>query len=953
MPELRLFRTACGSHEPARILADFLNAGEGSVCATDAASLRAVLRHVPDRLADRVTEGFELSGAARIVAALKDLHPPAQASGALAAAAAARACRGIQAPPFDAILDKPGFHRAFVRLWRELTAYGVSEADLLTAAEAGDDEFAAKMESLCSIRAAAKDITDRLNRSLNGDLIRLCIDAESPGTSSFGRWFCFLGPTAAPLDLELLYAIAEAGGEVWAIRDNADELIGEEDGLAAVFGDQAWLASGDSHPLAAAVFRGSVASAGAFQLELRAAPDPLTECEHAVRLAQQTLEEGGTAAIFCRNLESGGPLLSSAADRFGTPLAMPRKVKLLSESVALFFAGIVAALESSDPRNLGKVLRSGYASVGPGELARIRERLATARRGGGWDSLDPAGLPDWLGKTLAWRRDAAAEPASTATWYSRIRDLGARLPWQVGHPGSESVLDARDQRAQNALLRALASDVTIGAFGREDTLTFEQAVLWMTALWERAEVVLPWDPEGILVTDEAAALTGCDHVIAISLVDGVFPRRSTDDPLLNDSERRIISESAGLVVPLPTTASAASDERREFVRLCAAAQRRLTLSYSAFDDERTQRPARFVELALRAYGKADRSGLRRLSFGRPDEAPAVPWEEEMHQTLANEPATSTAIQLQSEDLAHQLRAKATSPWTLGQIRRVASCPFQAFASDVLGIKRSEGHTRHRELYSLPEAARLILIETEEEAIAKLHELLAERIEAWRPVMPPWEAGFLAESGSRLIDGWVSREFAARRQWRKDAADVQAPFEFDSVGPRSSVRGRAAGSYRIEGRLTLVFYRSSAPLASKAVGEDEEGDIGLWDLLLAGLAASGRREITMEIDDAQAQRRRLLSWPRLSAIGESKAGLYVETIDTGDDPEDFSPIQKRAGDLAKRLKAWSSLVNIEPTPGDACRACDYGELCRRHFAYGEQKAEQLHGAGSGRRGGSRT
>lgn len=105
-----------------------------------------------------------------------------------------------------------------------------------------------------------------------------------------------------------------------------------------------------------------------------------------------------------------------------------------------------------------------------------------------------------------------------------------------------------------------------------------------------------------LATLAAARGVTADRVVVPALVEGTFPRRAREDPMLLDAERRAIQATLPPGSALPLLGAATLAEERLLFRLaCGAARRQLVLTWTrALDGGREVVPSTFVLEAARA-----------------------------------------------------------------------------------------------------------------------------------------------------------------------------------------------------------------------------------------------------------------------------------------------------------------------------------------------------------------
>lgn len=88
-------------------------------------------------------------------------------------------------------------------------------------------------------------------------------------------------------------------------------------------------------------------------------------------------------------------------------------------------------------------------------------------------------------------------------------------------------------------------------------------------------------------------------------------------------------------------------------------------------------------------------------------------------------------------------------------------------------------------------------------------------------------------------------------------------------------------------------------------------------------------------DSMSGERILALLPRLSGISfpsNTREGILVKEL--SDNPSEFF---RKTKELLRRAVEILEKGEIEPTPGDHCSRCDYGDLCRSSAEFGETGA----------------
>jgi hypothetical protein len=460
-------------------------------------------------------------------------------------------------------------------------------------------------------------------------------------------------------------------------------------------------------------------------------------------------------------------------------------------------------------------------------------------------------------------------------------------------------------------------------------------------MWDAADVSIPTADFGVLVTDQVEQLADANRLHVLGMLEGVFPRRRSEDPILTDDERAEISSLRPDRPRLLNSHDRAAAERDAFYRVVSAARRTLVFSYPEADDQRDNIPAFYlfeVERAARliegqTFEKRERS---RLLLAPPAEVAACAADRRLREAAEGPRAPLSKIAVYSGAAKAAVRAPEDHGYSPSELRDALLCSFQYAFRRRLQLPVHRRATRWHSLTKLPQVAGLMTKGQPEFAEGALIEALEAELDALYSEVDEWELNLLRAGGRRLIREWLRREFASRRVWPKDAFVTNVSFGDEGL------RDRMPGGVRLEGRLPGIsrfrnynvahLYRS-APSNAKSMSEAERLFVGLHLLALH----EPYRESAIEFDSMSGKRELLLlTRSGGTAIGSSQDGLTVVDLSTTDDPvqsrKEFFVEVKSA--LRKAVEKAQS-DGVEPQRGEHCGICGYAELCRRSQMFSEE------------------
>lgn len=924
---VRLFRVTPGAHTLRELLTPLLNTqGEVRITAFSSSSI-ALCRQLFDARANvEICEFGQVVGA--VLAERQGVAPLLPAKG-LIVAALQHACADLdEDSPFHRVRAYPGFHQLLARAWETTRSYQI---------ELPVPSLAGKTGALAAIFSRTEQLLQMLGRRFNADAMAACPELE-PEAPPFNRLIVVAGSEYRPAEFDWLDWLSTTGVDVNIVAERhaaGSKIFAESDRIEARFGE-ARIFVNAANPLAESVFAESDTTA-IFDCEILEAPDVLSECEWVLRRAVDRAEGNPSrVAIFCRNLESYGPILQAVAARFEVPLSVSRRFPLLATSMARTALDVLNACASNDVRNLMRLARSPYFPL-PSLAARTEFeeacRLAYREHSAAWSEIgrwsEKETSPEWLRSVLAWREVAVAGRTTLEGWRERLIELATTLG--LAHDEEE---DSRDQRAVTAMLRSLAHDASVDRITTRRELSVAEFSRACRRLWEREEVSIEPDEGGIQVVSAADQIGPVDTLFVMGMLEGEFPRRRTEDPLFTDDELLLLSPE----ILIPNSVAKAAAERDEFYRACCAPASALVLSYPRVDEDRDNVPAFYLEEIRRATGLVGVTQFSR-SMLVPNEA-SLAADQKLQEALAQSngwPPPPELVALPAVAIARGAEA-IYSPKELAD---ALECPFRYFAKYRLAVKPSHERMRWASLSDLPRQARLADQPDPETATSVLRDKLDEHLGSLMADVLPHDYRLMRSGASRLIDSWVNREFRARAIWPRDNV------RWDNVGfehgpLRAKLKlpdGRfvqlkgSVPAVSVRGDLEVIhLYKGRDPIVDQsAEGESKIAPHEQMELELYLLMRDARdRPAGVEIDHGGG--RRLVTvgtaqFPRQDIKDEMRSTAF----EAFERPDLLTAMVQKVQIAVDHIQSGS----ITPTPEESrCFYCEFGELCRRSHQFSE-------------------
>ena len=849
----------------------------------------------------------------------------------------------------------PGAAAAVCEAITELHYHRISCEDLKFAGERAGSNSARVFSELAQLEADVRAISQEFGKEFGVDRATFCLEQREYRKLPVEHLIVLPSTEYAPIYADWIRWIARNGVKVDVIVESlgagSPTLFVEQQKLmealtgrvAGSLDDDVWVQALFSNTIAAEHPEVTILDAG----------DPLAESEAAVRRILALLRSGTTESevgLFVRDVDTYVPLLVSAARRLGLRVAGTLAVPLLTNGFAAKTLEILKVLVSDDVRRLTRAAQSSYFAGlnSSDDYLRTVTTTAHAAEEDSWLCLrtlleaDDA-APAWAIALLDWRDDAMLSPRTLGQWCEHLRSLwdGSEVLDRIHL--SESETSARDCNAMTVMQRSLRDQSL--ASSPSERISFSKFVEEVEKIWDLESVAWSDLKEGVRICTSTSQLGDYEHLFVLGMLEGTFPRRRREHPVLSDVHRQYLAEILPDRPALPLSHDLARIERDEFVRLCASGRTSLTFSYPLTDDDRDNVPAIFLDELSRACGQ----GVRRIHVPRGE---LVPRKEEC--TSVQDIAIRTALdaprvpaevaELKSERARERVRidpGQGVSPRVLAT---AITCPFKALAGKLDVSARSDS-TVLRTLAKIPEQVRLQQLEDLNEARSLLKDAIAAQIDELAPTAEAWEITLMKDASDRLVDDWIRKERKARAQWGLDPKAASGPVPFGSPQLKQDLRLEDGNIVRLSGQVSsvaqigeitaAVIYGVAAPQFKADWNEAPE------DLLRIGIYL-----LSLRNSDVPAVMIESHSGSRRIYLLENHSSIRTDREDHDLKQYHFSKTygidlrikRNRLGKLVARYSKEAARVlseaTMRPTPGDHCQDCDLADLCRNHADYGE-------------------
>jgi ATP-dependent helicase/nuclease subunit B len=950
--KVRILSVVSGAQHLKPLLDDFVAGGPGLVTSISDARFRVLGRLLSGHL-DTVRPFGDVVGESITRAAGRKLI---LAQAGYVTAAVEVACSNLPPEsPFIEAAGFPGTHRRIAATLDELREWGMDSNDMFAVSERLNGDLAEKVRSLGLIDRQVTDILRSVARERNTDRIAsaLCL---KPDRTEMGRLLVVVGSDLADKQADWLVWVRDQGTDLTIVfEQGASGSVEAIKPILARLGDVS-PPKGTPNQLQAKLFGGLAHAPKKIQpleVQIVSSADALAECEWALRAIDEEISAGASIeeiCILCRDQDGYIPLLESSALRLGVPVSCSRRLPLLSNSFARLTLDVLDFSAGSDVRDLSKIIRTSYFHLESTIREKVDQEVKRAYKSGEqqWKALEQfAAASDdlpWLSLLLEWRVDSLQFITPLSDWCDRLLDLGHQ-PWHAEALSGTTRAGIRDSYAQSAMQRSLAQHASIERVQARKPIDLKQFARRCRWIWKNAEVSTPTDPDAIQVVGSAAAIGNVRSVYALGLLEGVFPRRRSEDPILTDKDRAALIQAFCGLSGLKNSHDKALAERDEFWRLCGAPSQRLVLSYPQTDDERDNiRAFYLVEVERAMDGNAIHEDHSRIEL---TESPA---KNEADQRLAlaleDERSGPISFELITPKARAAIAESSTRHLTLRDLGDLFECPFRYLVEGNLNLSPNRNRSRWSRLYRLPRSTGLAYLPFRESAQNALNGGLQALVDELIPESTPDDLALIKAGGARLMDEWLDREFAARELWPRDSITESPSFENGHL--RSKLKAGDEFLF-LQGEFPAVSERNGYSVlhlffAADPLGDSTDGQKGLWDrlrprqqlelgLILNALRTSGHHRVGIEIDHMSGGRLLFLSpRPDEHIHADQARNLKVCAIDRDQLAENNRALVENVRTLVKRIKN----AMVEPTPEEQiCLSCDFGELCRRSKEFGEE------------------
>ena len=834
---------------------------------------------------------------------------------------------------FRKVADMPGFHECLLEVFREAAQWGIVGTD--------NGDFRklvqgrpslAKISELIEMFNEVVTILEKANATIVSKMIAECLDSTIDTDGQDSRLLFFMGSSVHPMAIQWIHWLVDEGAHVEVILDR-HATDGDIFQLSKVVANELKASPatpGEGSRLINNLFaKSAYPGADLDWVEIHCCGDPLSECEWALRKCLD-IDNFGRTAILTRNIDQYGPILLHAGDSLGVPIETRRRIPLLASGFAKVTLSVLQAIAAEDIRSLANPLRTSY--FGAGNIAELLETMHNSPNKD-WDVLAEyievtEEIEEYLKEVLlhvqSFRKQGFERSRSHAEWHGELKTFLESAPWLKN-------AQERDLRAQTSMLSNLAQDATIQLIQNPDPVSYIDWLAHAQRVWEMSDVSVPSSGDGILLVSSPEELGEVDNLLVLGMLEGSFPRRRSENPILSDELKRHVSSLISGPA-LNDSFDVAKSERDLFYRVCACPSKALYFSYPMSDGESDNVPAFYLEEIKRICHIEGAVVHPRRLLTPPVEQCTATRDREIAERLQapvikpvnNELEDPKAIDLVRFDMAN------VEPRSL---RSLLECNYK-FAAERLIPEQQQPHDHWGWILKVPRLANLLTISDIRAAKAEMSRVLTEFLDDIRPKVPAWEFDMIYHGSARLVEGLIEREFASRDLWGRNPANTVLNVRFgdpklNQERFKYQFSGRVDGITDQNGVRTIHLYRRTPPKDVKEEAIDKYlAEYGMY----FAAAWEGVSEVRIEIDGLSDHRTTLLFTEHQTL---DKQGDQFVVLNLARQFGNKTELAERIKDLLRAPKAIAVSGQMTTRAGDHCTYCSFSDLCRQSLGSSDE------------------
>ncbi len=917
-------------------------------------------------------------------------------------AIAAEAVESVSGGLFEKVRSTLGFHERFADLVGELISAGFTPGSFVKGAErseVSDPRFRGKVEEIANLWSKYERSVEKLRLTLPAKLPSLAADALTTSARLADEiWFDGF-QTLSQAQIELLDALTEQCrvGVTIPWQDERRDLLqnsarllerlGERfDLVRVVTSDEPTKYRGKTlFALSQGLFRDDPPPAEWDEpIQIVNCPTRLAEVEWTarwiLRMSEDQALKPSDFVVVAREIEAYWPLVQLVFPRFG--LSPSRSVeRRVTDSPFVRFVLSSAELIRDDwqREDVIRHISSSYA-FDAGEQAAIRVALKGSRARHGLDYWKPkleqifsdgCRAAGRLVRLAEWSEEFGGRKSPT-DFAALVRELSTEMGWTDRAGNTNSPHRQEDFIAMEAAHRSADALEQIELITGDGKLRFPQFLYRWTRMCRLARYRVPPNP-GVRIIENPDEISFVPRIaFLLGLLEGVFPRRLTEDPFLNDEERVELRRVTGNY--LQTGEERIKDERERFYKAATLPSERLFLFYPQAGEESESIPTLYLDEVRRCLPPAavkeetillaQPEGSTRASQLAPTMDFALTEEDQLLAAAARIPGAPKDYDALLDDWrilprlpritlpeAAMVAGPRKGAISVTELESLNNCPFQHWAQYRAGLRdwplgisrRDQGTVVHAVLRNGLQSAKL------EDLERTLLAALEEWLEEMESEAPDWEVELLRAYATKVLLEFCEREIRLRMaygmvpahlEWQfgqeakegrqRDPASTNKPLEYElSDGKMLQIAGSVDRIDRSSiGTATLLMdYKLGSAKAARLKDIEEGKSLQLPLYALAVEQLLNADAASLAYDGMEGNERLLM--PRFANHKEFQIDPRPPHCDVRPLPDShWERIQATVREKVTELVGRLERADIFPTPDiNVCGLCDYGDLCR--------------------------
>lgn len=859
------------------------------------------------------------------------------------AAVAATVLSKIEAAsPFYEVRNKPGFHLALVEALQEVERHRIPEEALVA--------LGGKPEAAAVAGRQIKSAMEKLRLTTLSQKIESLIASRLEAPKGLKRIF-WVGETDwPPIQVALAQWLQSCGIEL-----HMSVLSHPTD--PHFYPGAATLKERLREPEIVYLPKTSLPQAGVYgegtahtdQIEILEAANESLEVEMIARILRQKRLEGVSPerlCVFTKTPEFYGPLLTAAGERIGIRFDVEWREPVLKSPFAQVILDTLFSVAEPTPISLIPLVHSPYFRSADFSIdAAVRAIQEAIDTRSGWANLAVSETaPVAVRELAALRESVAIGDRKIGDWKPWLNELVAKMPFLTNSVDAGPAIAARDTSVVDAMIRSL--ELKRVATDPRQRIRLKEFALLAHDSWRDAEAAMRIKGD-IRIVSEPSQIGDVSLVVVAGMVEGRFPKRRAEEPILLDRDRLRLKDGNPLW-ELPTSYDESRSQQREFHRLLCSCHS-ILFTWPSQINESDQVASGYLEDVRGYLTGLKESHLRvedRFSHAHDALAPveAIPAFRRLNLTIPkafeelynriHDAVRQSDVDTFQEATVAEAMGRFPDPLSLSLFRSLKRCKFQYLCRAKFGLRPRRVKQFDDRVLEIIRQANLVTAESKSDILDALKASFDQYLDSMKREVGPDQVAVLKLTVPKRLKEFADREYEARQQWNLTLISQNSDL------PEGYFRSKlqlSQGFVKLNERIDL-FYTAGEnevplPIRFAWASKNHDDDFMFESGLLAILAAPKPVHLA-GIDSIQQALRKVVS---LTTDPKSKPLSSTNQL-----------LVKPAGSLVSAKSILANQIQsldqkgrsreADATPGPHCARCGFASLCRRAQSARFQNAE---------------